>query len=74
MPSQPRDVLVDHASMMLEKSPYVSSRDVRLESDQGRLILRGSVTTYYQKQMAQELVRGIDGVSAVENLLEVHWR
>jgi len=33
--------------------------------------LTGAVATYYQKQMAQESVRTIEGVTSVRNELEV---
>jgi osmotically-inducible protein OsmY len=35
------------------------------------VILRGKVGSYFQKQMAQEALRGVDGVEAIENCLEV---
>jgi hypothetical protein len=34
-------------------------------------MLRGNVTSYYLKQLAQESVRTLDGVAEVVNLLEV---
>jgi len=46
---------------------------LRLEARQGRIILRGTVASYYQKQMAQETLRKIDGVEEIENHLQVHW-
>ena len=37
----------------------------------GTLHLRGHVPTFYQKQMAQEMVRRVDGVVNVVNEIEV---
>jgi len=36
-------------------------------------VLQGSVRTYFQKQMAQEVVRRVEGVEEVDNCLEVLW-
>jgi osmotically-inducible protein OsmY len=54
-------------------NPYFSTRHLRLETEGSRVILSGSVGSYFQKQMAQEIVRRIDGVDAIDNLLEVNW-
>jgi hypothetical protein len=35
------------------------------------LVLRGRVSSYYLKQLAQELVRRIDGTEAIVNLVDV---
>ena len=37
----------------------------------GTLYLRGHSRSYYDKQMAQELVRRVEGVAAVVNEIEV---
>lgn len=57
----------------LERNPYVSSRNLRFENSNGRVTLRGVVNSYYQKQMAQEVLRRVDGVSQINNELEVSW-
>ncbi len=57
----------------LTTSPYVPSREVRIEAADGRVILKGSVRSFFQKQMAQEAIRRVDGVEAIDNLLEVNW-
>lgn len=57
----------------LEQNPYFSARHLRFENAQGRVILRGEVRSYYQKQMAQESLRGVSGVDAIENQLQVNW-
>jgi osmotically-inducible protein OsmY len=51
----------------------VPFQDVRVEAADGRVTLKGSVRTFFQKQMAQEAVRRIDGVQQIENLLQVNW-
>jgi len=37
----------------------------------GVLILRGQLPSYYHKQIAQELLMQIAGVTRIENLIEV---
>ena len=51
----------------------VARRDVRCEGQPGRVVLRGTVNSYYQKQMAQEIVRRLDRESVIDNQLEVCW-
>lgn len=65
--------LCDRISDALFSNPHVSSQNVSVETADGRVILKGSVTTFFQKQMAQEAVRRIDGVEQIENLLQVNW-
>jgi osmotically-inducible protein OsmY len=57
----------------LTSNPHVPSRHVRVEAADGRVVLKGSVRSFFQKQMAQEAIRRIDGVQRIDNLLEVNW-
>jgi osmotically-inducible protein OsmY len=57
----------------LRNCPHLCRRDLHVESDQGRVVLRGVVNSYYQKQMAQEILRRVEGVDRIENQLEVNW-
>jgi osmotically-inducible protein OsmY len=54
-------------------NPYLAGRKLRYEAESGRVVLQGTVSTYFQKQMAQEALRRIDGVCEIENQLEVSW-
>jgi osmotically-inducible protein OsmY len=65
--------LVDRVHTALERSPYISRRNLRFETSEGRVTLRGMVNTYFQKQMAQEALRHVDGVAEISNELEVCW-
>ena len=56
----------------LTSNPHVPSQ-VRVEATDGRVTLKGSVRSFFQKQMAQEAIRRIDGVQRIDNLLEVNW-
>lgn len=57
----------------LQQNPYLVNRQLRFEAQQGRVVLRGTVASYYQKQMAQEALRRLEGVEHIENQLEVAW-
>ena len=57
----------------LTTNPHVPSHKVRVEAADGRVVLKGSVDSFFQKQMAQEAIRRIDGVQRIDNLLEVDW-
>jgi osmotically-inducible protein OsmY len=65
--------LADRIDQAIQTSPYVSGRLLRFETDGGRVVLQGSVRSYFQKQMAQEAVRRVEGVEEVDNCLEVLW-
>ncbi|MDV6031430.1 MAG: BON domain-containing protein [Phycisphaera sp. RhM] len=49
--------------------PALKRIDCRFEN--GVLLIRGAVTSFYYKQMAQELVRCVDGVERIVNELKV---
>jgi osmotically-inducible protein OsmY len=57
----------------LAKNPYLPGRQLEFEMLPDKVVLRGIVGSYYQKQMAQETLRSIEGVHQIENLLQVHW-
>lgn len=39
----------------------------------GRVVMKGNVNTYFEKQLAQEALRNIEGVREIENELVVDW-
>lgn len=61
---------INHA---LKGSPHYLGAEVVGTHDEGIVVLQGRVDTFYHKQVAQELLRKLDGVERVVNLLEVHW-
>jgi osmotically-inducible protein OsmY len=65
--------LDDRVYTALERNPYLARRNLRFETSAGRVTLLGVVNTYFQKQMAQETIRHIDGVDQIDNKLEVCW-
>ena len=54
-------------------NPHLKQRQVHFETDNGRVTLNGSVGSYFEKQMAQEALRRIEGIKSIENQLEVVW-
>ena len=63
--------LSDKVVTALEANPYLARRNLRFEASEGRITLRGVVRSYFQKQMAQEALREVDGVDEIHNELEV---
>ena len=65
--------LFDRIRDALTANPHLPKQPVSIETTDGRVVLKGSVRSFYQKQMAQEAIRRIDGVEQIDNLLEVNW-
>lgn len=55
----------------LRRSPYPAVRNVSCEHHQGAIFLHGRVPSYYHKQVAQEAVARLPGVTRIVNALEV---
>ena len=55
----------------LRASPYLAMRKVLCECRQQTLYLKGRLPSYYLKQLAQEAVAGLDGVTQLVNEIEV---
>jgi osmotically-inducible protein OsmY len=60
-----------HAEARLRQAPYLELRQVTCTCRAGVLHLRGTVSSYYLRQVAQALVQGLDGVEAIDNQLDV---
>lgn len=63
--------VVETAEKRFRASSYVALRSIVCEFHEGVLVLRGRVTSYYLKQLAQEMVRDLDGIGAILNVVEV---
>lgn len=61
--------IVAKATQRLQTSGYRALRAIQCECEQGILRLRGGVNSFFHLQLAQELVRGIEGVD--EFLIDV---
>ncbi len=65
------DTVVQAANDRLQGRLCHASRLVDCNCNNGILLLQGHLRTYYQKQLAQEAVKGLDGVVQVINDIEV---
>lgn len=64
--------LVSQAQTALSESPFYALRQIQVEqASETGLVLIGKVSTYYQKQQAQEIVRTIVQGLTVDNAIEV---
>jgi hypothetical protein len=63
--------IAEVAMERLRASPYKAMRRVSCECKHGVLFLRGRLFSFHEKQLAQEIVAGIDRVTQVVNEVEV---
>ena len=67
--------LEDQVHEALELSPYLTrSKGVRCEAHEGRVTIRGEVGSFFQKQMATEVLRKLRGIGEIDNQLQVNWQ
>jgi len=64
-------LLQDRIGSAIQDNPHLAGQTLQIEMRPGRIVLRGVVRSYYQKQVAQEVVRLVDGVGRIENQLHV---
>lgn len=58
------------AQTALRSSPIHALRELQVEREGERLILSGTVTTFYHKQLAQEALRGMTpGLRLINEIL-----
>ncbi len=50
---------------------HINSRQIKVRTSNGRVVLCGTADSWFEKQMAQEALRGIEGITQIENLLKV---
>ena len=63
--------IAEVATERLRDSPYKVMRRISCECKHSVLFLRGRLFSFYEKQVAQETVARIDGVTQVVNEVEV---
>ena len=54
-------------------NPHFSHRRMYLKMRGGEVVLEGKVETFFQKQMAQEALKLVEGVEHVVNHLDVDY-
>ncbi len=63
--------IAEAATECLRASPYKTMRRVSCECKHGVLFLRGRLFSFHEKQVAQEVVAGVCGVTQVVNEIQV---
>lgn len=58
----------------LSRSSFLTGRHVQVELAHDTVVLKGVVTSYYHKQLAQEALRQVEGISQIRNELVVMSR
>ena len=66
--------LVQRLDSAIKGNPHLTGHQVFCYEEAGTVILQGRVRSYYQKQMAQEALRNLEGVERIVNDLEVEWK
>ena len=69
MPTLTAKDLEARAKKALAASPVFALRDLQVEQDGDTLLIRGMVSSFYHKQLAQEVVRhAAEGVEVVNSI------
>ncbi len=63
--------LTFRVNQLLRSNPYLNGSNILFTARDGSVILRGTTHSYYQKQMAQEVIRSMRDVKSVSNQIEV---
>ena len=69
--SKEKQTVQVEAQSRLRKSGYRELHLISCDFHEGVLTLRGRISSFYLKQVAQELIRRLDGAEEVNNRLEV---
>ncbi len=69
-----KDQLQNQVASAIHNSSHLSTRRLRYEAAEGgKITLHGTVASYFEKQLAQETIREVDGVDHIDNLIQVSW-
>jgi osmotically-inducible protein OsmY len=63
--------LADAIALVLSGTGYSALRNVEFEIENGIVLLRGSVPSHHQKQVAQTVAQTVPGIRNVANGIEV---
>ena len=56
----------------LNESAYPSIKHIDCQFDDGILVLRGRLPSFFMKQVAQETIADLDGIKEIVNCVEVN--
>lgn len=59
------------AQAALSNSPFYELRELRVEQRDGALLISGCVSSFYHKQLAQEVVRSVCSDTELINSIQV---
>lgn len=66
--------LQNEVAQAIQNSSHLSSRKLRYEAAEGgKITVHGTVASYFEKQLAQETIREVDGVDHIDNMIQVSW-
>ncbi|NND98477.1 MAG: BON domain-containing protein [Pirellulaceae bacterium] len=66
------DVIEHDAERLLRESPYNELHQIRCVRRHGVTVLKGTVDSYFLKQLAQETIRGTNGITKINNNIFVN--
>lgn len=66
--------LAEQVNQAVVHNPHLKQRRIHAKTESGQVTINGSVQSYFEKQMAQEGLRKIEGVTCIKNELEVTWQ
>ncbi len=58
---RPASQVLDQAAHALKRSPHFALRKLSVGGNDGTLIITGKVSSYYHKQLAQEILKPLRG-------------
>jgi osmotically-inducible protein OsmY len=66
--------VIAHAAHTIQFHPHLKQATVNVASEDGALVLSGTVDSFFQKQMAQESLRTVPGIRSIDNSIQVCWK
>jgi osmotically-inducible protein OsmY len=57
----------------LVNNPHLRQRRLSLKTVGERVVLKGTVNSFFEKQIAQESLKQVPGIKGIDNQLEVSW-
>lgn len=63
--------LLEAANAAIGEAPHLRGRNIRLETEHNRIVITGTVPSFFLKQVAQEAIRSVVGVNEICNEIRV---
>lgn len=70
----PDDVLKRTIASMLFRDPIVERYEVEIEASNGHVTLKGLVDSWGEKQLAEDIVKFVEGVKSVDNRIKINLK